>query len=83
VAARRRGTRDAEAAAAKLHEDEMAPARLKPEARWSRASVTYAAGDLDAGGRRAVVPDDLPPDYNPALVPPVKGAGRGKGSRRR
>lgn len=30
-------------------------------------------------------PDDdhLPPDYNPALVPPVKGAGRGKGSRKR
>jgi GTP-binding protein len=28
-------------------------------------------------------PEDLPPDYNPALVPPVKGAGRGKGARKR
>ena len=27
--------------------------------------------------------DDVPPDYNPALVPPIKGSGRGKGSRKR
>jgi GTP-binding protein len=28
-------------------------------------------------------PSSLPPDYNPALVPPVRGSGRGKGPRKR
>jgi hypothetical protein len=45
-----------------------------------------AHGDHSGEGRaadRPAPPDDLPDDYNPALVPPVKGGGRGKGSRKR
>jgi GTP-binding protein len=60
--------REAEAAAAQLHEEEMP--RVAP---WS--------GGRDPAGEAPI--DEMPPDYNPALVPPVKGGGRGKGSRKR
>jgi GTPase len=76
--------RDADAAAAKLHQDVMEPARLKPEVAATGSEHDVRAGDLAGGeGTRGRAPEDLPPDYNPALVPPVKGGSRGKGSRKR
>jgi GTPase involved in cell partitioning and DNA repair len=62
--------RQAEAAAAALLQDEPVPG---PQ------SVRTATTDSDATSAEVA----LPADYNPALVPPVKGSGRGKGSRRR
>jgi GTP-binding protein len=51
---------------------EAAAAALMEEDMPPRGSTPQSAAD---GG--------LPPDYNPALTPPLKGAGRGKGSRKR
>jgi GTPase len=61
------------------------------EAAWphvaeARAAEAAALALLDEDQVPAPAPsehDDFPPDYNPALVPPVKGGGRGKGSRKR
>jgi 50S ribosomal subunit-associated GTPase HflX len=70
--------REAEAAAAALHDEEQPRRKHEP--------VEAAPEDRPGEGRdadREAPPDDLPSDYNPALVPPVKGGGRGKGSRKR
>jgi GTP-binding protein len=70
--------REAEAAAAALHDEE--------QPRRKHGPIEPAPEDRPGDGREAdreAPPDDLPPDYNPALVPPVKGGGRGKGSRKR
>jgi GTP-binding protein len=61
------------------------------EAAWphiaeARAADAAAAAlvEEDGSDETAATPsDDLPPDYNPALVTPIKGTGRGKGSRKR
>ena len=42
-----------------------------------------AAAQLAAAGLEDEIVEAPPSDYHPALVPPVKGGGRGKGSRRR
>ena len=70
--------REAEAAAVQLHEEETP--RLPPSPRRQQANTPAPGGEEPAGGAAT---DALPPDYNPALVPPVKGGGRGKGSRKR
>ena len=62
--------RAAEAAAAALMEEEAA----------TPAIASGADGASDGSAPDQV---ELPEDYNPALVPPVKGSGRGKGSRKR
>ena len=49
------------------------------EAREAEAAAAALVDDDEP----VVSAENLPADYNPALVPPVKGAGRGKGSRRR
>jgi GTP-binding protein len=55
------------------------------EARDADAAEAALLAEADAvhAAPRGPSPDELPRDYNPALVPPVKGAGRGKGSRKR
>lgn len=62
--------RAAEAAAAALMDAEA-------------ATPAVASGAASASDGSAPDQDELPEDYNPALVPPVKGSGRGKGSRKR
>jgi GTP-binding protein len=59
-------------------------------AREAEAAAAALLQDEPLPGARATSSSDVPPqeaalpaDYNPALVPPVKGSGRGKGSRRR
>jgi GTP-binding protein len=64
--------REAEAAAAALMDEEMLDSNVGPAASRFSASSQNAAGA-----------PELPADYNPALVPPVRGSGRGKGSRKR
>ena len=59
--------REAEAAAAALLQDEPPP----PHGRMAVSEPDTPSAD------------PLPADYNPALVPPLKGSSRGKGSRRR
>jgi GTP-binding protein len=63
------------------------------EAAWphiaaARAAEAEAAALMDQQHQPALAADEpvteeLPPDYNPALVPPIKGAGRGRSSRKR
>jgi hypothetical protein len=57
------------------------------EAAWPHIAeareAEAAASELHEDEHSELAPDDLPSDYNPALVPPVKGSGRGKGSRKR
>jgi GTP-binding protein len=62
--------REAEAAAAALMEDD------------TRSSHAHTSSQSTSGSGLEPT-DETPADYNPALVPPVKGAGRGKGSRKR
>jgi GTPase len=60
--------REAEAQAAALMDEEL------------HAETENAPGPFSETATGA---DSLPPDYNPALVPPIKGAGRGRGPRKR
>ncbi|HUE86951.1 MAG TPA: GTPase ObgE [Vicinamibacterales bacterium] len=58
------------------------------EAAWPHIAearaADVAAAELDeTPSGRAEEPDAPPSDYNPALVPPVKGGGRGRSSRKR
>jgi GTP-binding protein len=57
------------------------------EAAWphiaeAREAEAAAAALLDAEPAPEPAVEELPPDYNPALVPPIRGGGRGKGSRK-
>jgi GTP-binding protein len=58
------------------------------EAAWphiaeAREAEAAAAALMEEEEEQQPAADELPPDYNPALVPPIKGSGRGKGSRKR
>jgi GTP-binding protein len=53
------------------------------EAREAEAAAAALMEEEDAPVQPSSATEELPPDYNPALVPPVKGAGRGKGPRKR
>ena len=60
---------------AEAREAEAAAAALMEEEIEVRGASSSASDQDEAA--------ELPADYNPALVPPVKGSGRGKGSRKR
>ena len=68
--------REAEAAAALLHEE------LEQPPPSPKSSDVIPSPEAEPAGE-STLPDELPPDYNPALMPRLKGAGRGKGSRKR
>jgi GTP-binding protein len=58
------------------------------EAAWphiaeAREAEAAAAALMEEEEEQQPAANELPPDYNPALVPPIKGSGRGKGSRKR
>jgi GTP-binding protein len=53
------------------------------EARQAEAAAAELMKASDTVHEPPGPEDELPPDYNPALVPPLTGGGRGKGSRKR